>query len=209
MIKHPAFRVRSITHVSADFLDLLEDGLDRICDSSPLAGILTDYEITGSYARGCAELHSDLDINLATPSVEIWQAARQGLRQDKDDTAKALGDIATLSEQFGVRFDVSLQHRSAGDTPKMYYSLRARQLFGTETRRIDILEDGTVQVRQINRVREPKLSALVWNEELGDYEPFDPETNDPYLNELETWRALYGDRLLRYGQTAETFHMSE
>lgn len=209
MIKHPAFRVPSVSLIKPEILDELLADLSTIAENSPLAGLITDYEVAGSYARGCAELHSDFDINLATPSPQANLIIRAGLRANADVTGDALGDITDLWRKWGLILDVSLQHWTVRSTAKMGFSLVTRELFGAENRRFDILKDGSIRFRNITQQRPPRLAVRIFDEELGDFRDFDPTTDDPWNAELDYWRDLYGANFLEFGSTVETEHMGD
>lgn len=209
MIKHPAFRVQSITQVAPEILDEFLADLKNVADASPLRGLLTDYEVVGSYARGAAQLHSDIDINLATPSPELNLAIRAGFRANAEATSVALENMQDVWDKWGLRIDISLQHWTAKVTPKMCFSLPTKTLYGTETRRFDILPDGSIRYRPTNPNYQPKFSVSIWDDVLGDFRDFDPMVDDPWASELDTWRQRYGANFLEFGVTAETQHMEE
>lgn len=204
-IKHPAFRARSISLVDQATLIAIADKMEQFVSLTPFAHLVTDINIVGSYARGCAELHSDLDINLDTGTEENRLLARDLIRQNKSQFAKAIAVLQFLQKQYGMRFEIALQHASMKEVPKMSYSLRTRTLFGTERRKMDVdWQTGEATERQ----NQPDPADFSLNVGVFDLEdgsrPFDPAKDDPWKKELPTWRTLYGANLLEYGNTPET-----
>lgn len=207
MIKHPALRVRSIADVDRDFLESLSSELAAIFKDTFLENAITDYQITGSYARGCAELHSDLDINLATTSEKAREDARAGARSIATTHRKLVAGISQLQESLGIRFDISLEHWDVKATPKSFYSLAQMKFHRGDARRLDVNRDGSVNYRAVATPRKtPKFGQLIFDEELGEWVEFDPQSNDPWLAELDYWRRKYGRLFLEFGDTAETSH---
>lgn len=205
MIKHPALRVRSVLHITPAVLDALAVKMEQLIALTPFADLVTDICIVGSYARGCAELHSDLDFNLDTGTEENRLLARQRITENKAQFRTAIALLQTIQRQYGIRIDLALQHADMKAVPKMSYSLRTRTLFGTERRKMDV----DWQTREATeRQNQPDPADFSLNVGVFDLEdgsrPFDPVKDDPWKSELATWRTLYGANLLEYGQTPET-----
>lgn len=208
MIKHPALRVRSVLHIVPAVLDAMAVKMEQLVALTPFADLVTDISVPGSYARECAELHSDLDLNLDTGTEENRLLARKRIKENKPQFRKALAFLRSLEKQYGIRIDIALQHADIKAVPKMSYSLRTRTLFGTERRKMDVDWQTGVATERIRPplLRQPKLSIGVPDDDLGA-RPFNPLVDDPWLSELPTWRRRYGANLLEYGKTPETAHM--
>lgn len=205
MIKHPALRVRSVLHIDSAFLDTLALKMEQFVLLTPFADLVTDINIVGSYARECAELHSDIDINLDTGTEENRLLARELIKNNQAQFRKAIVFLKTVEKLYGMRIDIALQHANMKAVPKMSYSLLFRELFGTERRKMDVDWETGEATERINPplLRQPTLSIGVFDADLGA-RPFDPITDDPWKRELANWRTLYGANLLEYGQTPET-----
>lgn len=205
MIKHPALRVRSVLHIDSAFLDTLALKMEQFVLLTPFADLVTDINIIGSYARECAELHSDIDFNLDTGTEENRLLARELIKNNQAKFRKAIVFLKTVEKLYGVRLDIALQHADMKAVPKMSYSLLFRELFGTERRKMDVDWETGEATERINPplLREPTLSIGVFDADLGA-RPFNPITDDPWKRELANWRTLYGANLLEYGQTPET-----
>ena len=204
-VKHPALRVRSVLHIDSAFLDTLALKMEQFVLLTPFADLVTDISIVGSYARECAELHSDIDINLDTGTEENRLIARELIRENEAQFTKAVVLLKTIQRQYGVRIDIFLQHADMKVVPKMSYSLRTRTVFGTERRKMDVDWQTGEATERLNQPdpADYSLNVGVFDLENGA-RPFDPAKDDPWKKELPTWRALYGANLLEYGATPET-----
>lgn len=205
MIKHPALRVRSVLHITPAVLDAMAVKMEQFVALTPFVDVVTDINIVGSYARECAELHSDIDINLDTGTEENRLLARELIKNNQAQFRKAVVFLKTVEKLYGVRLDIALQHADMKAVPKMSYSLRTRTLFGTERRKMDVdWQTGEATERQ----NQPDPADFSLNVGVFDLEdgtrPFDPAKDDPWKTELPTWRTLYGANLLEYGQIPET-----
>lgn len=179
--------------------------MEQLIALTPFADLVTDINIVGSYARGCAELHSDIDINLDTGTEENRLLARELIQANTAQFRKAIALLQTIQREYGIRIDLALQHADMKAVPKMSYSLRTHTLFGTERRKMDVdWQTGEATERQ----NQPDPADFSLNVGVFDLEdgtrPFDPAKDDPWKKELATWRTLYGANLLEYGQTPET-----
>lgn len=207
MVKHPGLRVRSITQVAQSVVSDIARGIEEVISLLPFASLVTDISVIGSYARGCAELHSDLDINIDTGTEENRLLAKEKINIQSDEFRKSIQLLHTIEKQFGIHIDLSIQHASMREVQKMAFSLRENRLYGTETRRVDIDPTTRVATERILRPsRSAKLSIGVFDANVG-YRQFNPAADDPWISELRTWRGLYGENFLEYGRTQETAHM--
>ena len=204
-VKHPALRVRSVLHIDSAFLDTLALKMEQFVALTPFSDLVTDVCVVGSYARGCAELHSDLDFNLDTGTEVNRLLARELIRNNQAQFRKAIVFLKTIQKEYGVRIDIALQHADMQTVPKMSYSLRTRTLFGTERRKMDVDWQTGEATERLNQPRPEDFSLNVGVFDLEDgARPFNPATDDPWKKELPTWRTLLGANLLEYGQTPET-----
>lgn len=200
LVKHPALRIKNIAFCDPNFLTSLTADLYYIVELWGVSEYVLDFEVLGSYARGIAELHSDLDINIATTNIfEAKEAAA-----NSPTASEAILALKSLWIKYGLRIDLQMQHQSVKDIPtKMCFSLNSGVTYGTETRRIG--PDGQPIVD--TPIRQPKLTMSVMDEELGCDRPFVPIQDDPWASELDEWRIRYGELWLEYGDTPETEHM--
>lgn len=205
MIKHPALRVRSVLHIDSTILSTLALKIEQVVALTPFADLVTDVCVVGSYARECAELHSDIDLNLDTGTEENRLLARQRITENKAQFRTAIALLQTIQRQYGIRIDLALQHADMKAVPKMSYSLRTRTLFGTERRKMDVDWQTGEATERPNQPRPEDFSLNIGVFDLEDgARPFDPAKDDPWKKELASWRTLYGANLLEYGQTPET-----
>lgn len=205
MIKHPALRVRSVLHIDSTILSTLALKIEQVVALTPFADLATDVCVVGSYARECAELHSDIDLNLDTGTEENRLLARQRITENKAQFRTAIALLQSVQRQYGIRIDLALQHADMKAIPKMSYSLRTRTLFGTERRKMDVDWQTGEATERLNQPDPADFSLNVGVFDLEDgTRPFDPAKDDPWKKELATWRTLYGANLLEYGQTPET-----
>jgi hypothetical protein len=214
VIKHPAFRLRSIADADAPLLAGLLADLEEYGRLTPFAELITDFEVVGSYARGTAELHSDLDINVATGTEERRLLAIRRIRANPDQFRQAIRFSRRLLDKYGTFIELALQHPTVKGLQKSCFSLREMRMYGTERRRVDINpETGAVTVRPSPTLqRAPRFSVAVTDTD-GNIREYNPRTDTParydrWLDELPLWRRRYGSNLIEYGGTPETSWMN-
>lgn len=210
MIKRPAMRVRDYAHLlPAVRAEILAD-LEEVAALLPVT--IGDFEVTGSYARGRAQLHSDLDVNLAGDSLDGYRAIRRSARESRDEWRRAIARLKEMWRKWGMRIDLAVEAPTVrAITVKQCYRMRAgtwhhRDLSQTYPR-MDKRLDGEWYERPRVLVGQPRLEHG-WFDEDQNFVRMTREDQDPYFAQVETWAARYGPRLLRYGATPETAWMT-
>ena len=208
MIKHPGLRLHCIADAYPPFLAELAGDLEEFGKLTPFDDLITDFEVDGSYARGVAELHSDLDINIATGTEKARQEAKARIKADPDQFRVAVQFLKSLWLKYGLRIEVALEHPTIKNVPvKRCFSLRQMTMFGTESKRMDIDPvTETAKERVVVRSGQPRLSQGHEDENGNWVEGFDPDAHDPSLAELSIWEKR--QPLLQYGETPETAQMT-
>lgn len=202
MIKHPAVRVRSVV----DFAPAVKRRLREIFTEAEAAFpfVVEDFEVTGSYACGKADFHSDFDVNVATGSEENRIAAIRAIRNQPERFQEAMQIIRRLYGEYHLRFDVSFESGSTKDiSQKACYRILANQMHNpTSTTRVDRQSDGSLLPRvPRQQIRPPRYHFASVNQD-GEL----VAGLDPFADIVPEWRLAYGAKFLEIGQTPETAH---
>jgi predicted nucleotidyltransferase len=202
-MKHPKFRVKSVLDLDKSVLDELEEVLVGVVKliPYPLKDYVKDIEIVGSYANGCAGLHSDFDI--AIPMVD-WNA-QMLLRRDLYGPNKELASGIRIlcneyEEKYQIKFDVNPVIPDNKEN-KTYatFSLYERKLYnkpaGLNKRWLKmmpyiqryVLTDYELDGVPVDNMRETRVFAS-------------PKsfTVDDFTGEVAKWREIYGDKFIEY-----------
>jgi hypothetical protein len=199
MLKHPAFRVASWSLVAPEIQESVRSILAEWHDTFTVKP--EDFEITGSYARDCAQLHSDLDLNIAFGALRAEGMAALD--------ARSIIEIRRVFwRTWALRLDMAVEAPAiARVSVKRCYRVVERKWYGTDDpktlKRFDKWSDGTYHERQVKKpLRPPRFSFGVTDPETGDLRP----GADPWENITSTWAARYGKDFLEIGKTEDTKH---
>lgn len=177
MLKHPRFRVADILTLTPEVRAELLGVIKRAADATGLPYV--DAEIVGSFALGCASIHSDVDTNLAFRTFEETQKYRA---QWGTVGRPAIDILDGFQRESGLK----IQMIPSNHDSKQYnvvYSVKADRLYGRD--------DG-----------QPIFKHLSWNTAAKRWEfiPFGHRSFniafDPWEDEAPKWRQVYGDRFL-------------
>jgi predicted nucleotidyltransferase len=93
--------------------------------------IADEFELVGSYARQCAQDHSDFDVCIATGTEERRQQAIQLMKENIEMWQEALNYLRyELYTGFGLRIQISLEAPTITEIPvKTCYKILAREWF--------------------------------------------------------------------------------
>lgn len=187
MIKRPAVRVRSIRHILPETMTRIREIF--VVFNSMLPFTAKRILWSGSFARECAQLHSDMDINIDTGTKEeraIALAAKRDNAQAWDSALQYLRQ--TLTDEFGLNVNVGFEFPSIADNP--------------EKRGYSILEDcwyNDSDPRTLKKVVKQTYGAL---DENGNFVP----GIDPYAEEAARFKLLLGDKMIDLDTDEETEH---
>lgn len=126
--KAPEWRVADVMLLPQELLTLLENRLDAMAASLGASHMVADWEVCGSYAFGCAEAHSDIDIEWAAPNwteQEIVGHLCYG-------TEASIRRFVELRDEISNDLKVSLDIVLTNPDNKSYnycYSLKERKLY--------------------------------------------------------------------------------
>lgn len=214
LMKHPATRVRSFLDIEKDFLQGLIDDCFEFISLTPFADLVIDLQGDGSYARECAELHSDMDINIAFASEADRLLARRRIKENPEQWAKAVAFLNQLRVKYGLFIEPALQHDNLANTPKSYFSFKEKKLYKGETRKIDIdYYTKEVKVRPVDPSKPKHMSIGVIGDD-GNAREFDPNKDshdvyDQWIHLVPEYEAKLKDKFLRFGETEETAYMKK
>lgn len=107
-MKHPKWRVPSWGDVDPAARNALTLDVEGIVAFMPFSRVVADIEIVGSYAFGCADMSSDIDINIAADSWQhqcdiIWKLRATDLRGDFAAWLIGLEDRHRIRVDIGYR----------------------------------------------------------------------------------------------------------
>ena len=198
-MKHPKFRVKSVLDLDSTVIDELEKFARELVALIPME--VADVEIVGSYANGCARLHSDFDIAIPCRDWNGQILLRRLLYgQDKELSSNIRIKCNEFEERYGIKFDVNPVIPDNKEN-KTYatYSLFERKLYNKEA--------------DLNK-KWLKMSPYVQKYVLTDYEldgvPVDTRAElrayahpvryavDEFADEVAKWREIYGDKFIEY-----------
>lgn len=125
-------RFRSIRQLQPKTLEKIE----RLCKGFQELLPFTVYRFLwgGSYARDCAGLHSDVDINLDIGTIDENKSIRESLKNDPEKKARFIEANKWLSEQtrneLGVHFSMTYEFPCIADDPeKRCYSILEKKWY--------------------------------------------------------------------------------
>lgn len=199
-MKHPRWRVAAIDiiqRLAPDVLDNLQEQLETAVLLLPSKDLIVDFEVTGSYARRTAQLHSDLDMNLSTGSKEAVKENAQILQRHTNKFRDWHQSMRNIGQSLGIRFEFAFEHFAIKSLDfKQCFSLRQRKSFNTDTTRAyndfwKLYPDGW-KAKQKAQGRDYRRSAT------GDIAP------DPWEDEIAEWAARYGQYYQHFGSTPDT-----
>jgi len=178
-LKHPCFRVCAWELVEKNRRLALETDLWELAKQFPFFAEIADIEVVGSYATGCAQLHSDIDINIALPDWGAQKAARYILFNEFG--GKRFYDLKdTLGEKHNLNVGLAV-HSPDLKSYVICYSTKEQKFYNRlplEFRELRYQWD----VNNSKWAERPKRLA---------HKDID---KDPFLDEVPYWQEFYGDK---------------
>lgn len=207
VFRHPAARVRWLGDMYPQTLNRLRELFLEVKAVLPFPCV--DFEAVGSFARGVAGLHSDLDIIIATGTKAKREAAIQALRDNPKGLNRARAVFQRLADEYGLRIEASLEHPTAATIPvKRCYRFLEQKWYGLDNpesvRRWDWNKTTKQWQERIPRIpiRPPKMG-------MG-YE--DPETQeavdgvDPWADIVPLWRERLNGKMIELWEEPRLAH---
>jgi uncharacterized protein len=129
-LKDKKWRVERVEDLPISLLDEIETLMQDVVDATGIGHLVHDFEICGSYAFGCAELGSDLDLNIAAKDWPDQKAIEAIIMADgKKLWAVAKELVAKWSRVHKIDVDIMFMNPDCR-TYGYCYSLKQRKIFG-------------------------------------------------------------------------------
>lgn len=197
MLKHPALRLASWNDVDA----AVKATFKATClKAQQRSSWMLGFSVVGSYARGRADLHSDIDIHVDTG---LEPAESRQLVQDHAEEYRLFKvDLSKLRDQYEVIIQVSLEVPFMKDVAeKACYDILTDTLHHPESVvRVDRQPDGTYTPRPAQQhVTPPRLYIAT----LGS-DGIVNDGADHWAAQVPKYRTMYGSKFIEIGSTEET-----
>lgn len=176
-LKHPVFRVCAWELVEESKRLEFERALWEAAKELPFFNEIVDVEIVGSYATGCAQIHSDIDVNIALVDWPSQKEARRILFNEFSQ--KRFFEIKEeLSEAYQVNVGMAV-HSPDLKSYVICYSTKEQIFYN---RRI-------LEFRDIRYSWDINLSKWAERPKRIAVKQIDL---DPFLDEVPYWQDFYG-----------------
>jgi predicted nucleotidyltransferase len=129
-LKDKKWRVERVEELPKKLLDEIEQLMQSIVDAVGLAHLVHDFEICGSYAFGCAELGSDIDLNV---SAKDWTDQKVMEKILMADGRRLWAEAKSLAAQFSHAHKIKVDIMFMNPDCRTYgycYSLKERKIYG-------------------------------------------------------------------------------
>jgi len=206
-MKHPALRVadfHTVTALAPSVVSQIKTFLvNQLVPVLPFA--VTGVELTGSYARGAADFHSDFDLNIATGSEAARQAALATLRAHPEQVATYIARLRQFCwQEFGVFVDPHLEAPAMKDiSVKRCYDFLTGQWYNDQDPNTKKRWDWNETTRAwFERIYPPHQARY----SFGGYDTDGSFVVglDSWASVVPTWRQRYGVAFLEVTTSPET-----
>lgn len=202
-MKRPEWRtadLATILRLAPEVVEKLLKGLESVCALWPHGHLVQDFEVSGSYARGLAQLHSDLDINVSVGTWENRAKAIQLCKENPEAVRQATREYFALVRSLGVRIDLSMQHPALIDVEphQQIYRLREGKWYH---------RDLTKTYSNFYKWSKDTGAYRTLQKGQGDYRRPQPGAEllpDPWEADIPTWQKRYGTLYQVFGETPDT-----
>lgn len=188
-IKHPQWRVRKWEDLDKQLRDDFTADCMNFMSNFSFKQKLVDIEVVGSYAIGCARIHSDLDINLC---ADDWQSQSDliwlmlgGRQMVVEGLPSIYQEVIAFREMMMEKYKIRIEVGFRNPDSKKYvpvYSLVEQKFYN-------------------RKENEPIEAHAFWNypSKLGwlkapYYNKRFAVIEDPFADEVAEWQARYGDK---------------
>jgi hypothetical protein len=198
-MKHPKLRVASAVDLHSSVIDELFSMLQNVTALLPITPV--DAEICGSYANGCARLHSDLDIALPCKDWNEQMLLRRAMFGGNVKLASSIRAILfAFEEKNGVKIDLNpIIPDNKENTTYATYSLTERVLYNKPADLVNSwLKLSPYTQRYVLTPYELNEAAVNSKHEVRALVAPAKFSDDEWIAEVSEWRAIYGDKFLEY-----------
>jgi predicted nucleotidyltransferase len=126
--KDVPWRVTDVLLLPQALLTTLEQRLDQMAANLGASSLVADWEVCGSYAFGCAEAHSDIDIQWAAHDWTEMEMVGHLMYGTQDGVLRFLEERDAISNDLKISIDVVLTNPD-NKSYNICYSLRERKLY--------------------------------------------------------------------------------
>ncbi len=126
--KSVIWRVADVLLLPQSLLTVLENRLDAMAAKLGMSHLVADWEICGSYAFGCAQAHSDIDIEWAAKDWVDMEVVGHMCRGSEAAIRAFMAERDEISNDLQVALDIVLTNPD-NKSYNICYSLRERKLY--------------------------------------------------------------------------------